>query len=183
MNTRKKKLVYALVCGLMALVVINLLAYRYASVLDRIGDTSGRTALHWAARDGRISTVRKLLASGADVNSRSKSGYTPLRDAVCHGHTKTVEFLIANGAVVNARDYNHENTPLHLAAATGHAQIVRILLAAGADADAKNRHGETPLERAENSIRNLPYLVRLVEEKGLKECIEVLLAHAASSSS
>lgn len=179
MDTRRKKLFCVLGVCVIVIGVFNLFCYRYSSVFDRIGDTSGRTDLHWAARDGRTSAVKKLLAKGADVNCRSKSGYTPLRDAALHGHKKTVEVLIANGADVNARDYPNKTTALHLAAFAGRVEIVKVLLEAGADANAKNRRGATPVDLARNTLENV-FIERFFNGKELKACIQVLSEHASS---
>jgi len=182
MDTRRKKLFCVLGVCVIVLGVFNLFCYRYSSVFDRIGDTSGRTDLHWAARDGRTSAVKKLLAKGADVNSRSKIGYTPLHDAAFHGHKKVVKILIANGADVHARNYPHKSTPLHLAAFAGRVEIVKVLLEAGADANAKNRRGTTPLDSARNTLENV-FIERFFNGKKLKACIQVLSKHTAKSLS
>jgi len=180
MSTRRKWLY--ILAAIMGLVMINWLGRRYGSLLSRLGDTSGRTDLHWAASDGRAWAVKKLLAKGADVNCRSKSGYTPLDDAAGYGHKKTVEVLIANGADLNARSKPHGSTPLHTAASAGWVEVVKVLLAAGANANAKNKHGFTPLDLAVNSHQNIP---SIIPRRGMnvEACIEALRNHGAGSAS
>lgn len=46
-------------------------------------DDSGKTALWWAARLGKVSQLRKLLASGAAVNIRDHGGWSPIT-AACY---------------------------------------------------------------------------------------------------
>lgn len=68
---------------------------------------TGFTALHWAAKQGRIETVDMMARSGADVNQRAHGGYTPLHLASLHGHTHIIQLLINNyNAKVNIRDYH-----------------------------------------------------------------------------
>ncbi|XP_059391760.1 ankyrin repeat domain-containing protein SOWAHB-like isoform X2 [Carassius carassius] len=63
------------------------------------------TALHWAAKQGRVEMVDMMARSGADVNQRA--GYTPLHLASLHGHDKIIQLLINNyNAKVNVRDYH-----------------------------------------------------------------------------
>lgn len=57
---------------------------------------------HVAARAGHASAVEKLLALGADVNSKSKQWDTPLHEAVIDRHIEIAETLIRAGANVNA---------------------------------------------------------------------------------
>ncbi|XP_067292763.1 ankyrin repeat domain-containing protein SOWAHB isoform X1 [Pseudorasbora parva] len=60
---------------------------------------SKKTALHWAAKQGRVEMADMMARSGADVNQRA--GYTPLHLASLHGHGEIIQLLINN---YNARD-------------------------------------------------------------------------------
>ncbi len=64
----------------------------------------GWTPLHWAARHGQVSTVKRLLQEGAAIDAREHMGRTPLHVAAMGNHRDTVELLIARGAEINARD-------------------------------------------------------------------------------
>jgi ankyrin repeat protein len=57
-----------------------------------------------AAREGRLEDLRKILAGGAAVNSRSDQGVTALMYAAGGCATPVVEFLLANGADPNLND-------------------------------------------------------------------------------
>jgi len=104
-------------------------------------DRAGRTALHYAATDGKIEDVRRLLTEGADVNAREVKGWTPLHGAANQGNLEIVDILIAAGADVNALDDRGEG-PLFIAAAVGGRGngpgVVRALLDAGADRNRKS---------------------------------------------
>jgi len=62
-----------------------------------IGNFSGRTALHLAARDGRVKHVELLLTAGAGVNVRDERGDTPLQYAHDAGH-QIVERMLRSAA-------------------------------------------------------------------------------------
>ncbi|XP_029909317.1 uncharacterized protein LOC115360505 isoform X2 [Myripristis murdjan] len=68
---------------------------------------TGFTALHWAAKQGRLEAVDMMLRSGVDVNVRSHGGYTALHLASIHGHKHIVQALINTyHAKTNVRDYH-----------------------------------------------------------------------------
>ena len=56
------------------------------------------TALHSAARRGRLEIVRLLLANRADINARTNQGRTALEIAADVGQRETVALLQDNGA-------------------------------------------------------------------------------------
>jgi ankyrin repeat protein len=98
----------------------------------------GFTALHFAAREGDIDSVRQLLASGVNVNVRSRpdagtpgtpaaprgpghqatisEGSTPLLVATVRGHVPLALFLLDHGADPNVLDAGF--APLHWASGT-----------------------------------------------------------------
>jgi ankyrin repeat protein len=96
--------------------------------------TKGFTALHVAAREGDIDSVRHLLASGVNINVRSipdkkaptgrgpayqatlSEGSTPLLVATVRGHVPLALFLLEQGADPNVPDAGF--TPLHWASGT-----------------------------------------------------------------
>ncbi|XP_058250537.1 KN motif and ankyrin repeat domain-containing protein 4-like isoform X2 [Hemibagrus wyckioides] len=68
----------------------------------------GQTALHLAVRHGRASTVRLLLAHGANVNAQDQAGTTALISACDRGHTDIVRILLEDpDCDVNLTDKLH----------------------------------------------------------------------------
>lgn len=68
---------------------------------DWVGNQGGMTALHYAARDGRVDAVRLLLDAGASVNERTLGDEsTPLLVAVINGHYDLALELLERGADV-----------------------------------------------------------------------------------
>ena len=97
----------------------------------------GMTALHWAARQGDLETVRMLLHAGGNVRATTRlGGYTPLLVACQMGHAPVIQALVQAGA--DARSATTAGaTALMLAAASGRVDAVKTLLAAGAEVDAR----------------------------------------------
>jgi uncharacterized protein len=52
-----------------------------------------------AARRGNVGRIQRLVAEGADVNTRGKYGYTPLFHASSGGHADAVRLLLDAGAI------------------------------------------------------------------------------------
>ena len=87
-----------------------------------------------AVRNGDLSTVRSLLARGADPNAReSLSGYTALHFAAVGGHLDVVRLLVESGARVDDRQNTVLVSALAGAVVAGRADVVAYLLARGAD--------------------------------------------------
>lgn len=63
-----------------------------------------KTPLHFAARFGRVDSMRLLLERGASVGPKDRWGYTPLHIAVDFGQLEAIEFLLQNGCEVNEKD-------------------------------------------------------------------------------
>ena len=62
------------------------------------------TALIRAAEAGDTPSVLRLLADGADINSRDAHGRTPVMAATHGNQVATVQALIAAGADINLQD-------------------------------------------------------------------------------
>lgn len=111
-------------------------------------DRYGRTPLHLAIENDRLTLVERLLEAGADVNATADFAGTPLHAAAWNdGDTATIRLLIEAGASVVARDDRGE-TPLHIASRVSDRTLVAALLGAGADVGARDGSGRTPLHAA-----------------------------------
>ncbi len=76
-------------------------------------DTTGVTALHWAAFGGHDHIIRQLLDAKADVNAaEAGSGMTPLHGAARWNRLTSAKLLLANGAKVGARDRFWPHAPV-----------------------------------------------------------------------
>jgi ankyrin repeat protein len=107
----------------------------------------GRTALHWAVRNGNIEIVDILIKGGADINKGDQAGKTALSHAAESGKVDLTRKLIDSGADVNKRDLVGGNSVLW-AAGLGNAETLAIVVEAGGNVDVKDINGLTPLQWA-----------------------------------
>ena len=115
-----------------------------------LADKAGRTALMYAALDGKLPFMRLLLEHHADVNAQDKSGYTALHFAAQDYRPEAVELLCRSGAYVDQPD-QFGNTPLWRALVNSRerGEVIRILLLYGAQVEKKNSNGKSPRHIAE----------------------------------
>ncbi|KAG2484151.1 hypothetical protein HYH03_017032 [Edaphochlamys debaryana] len=100
-----------------------------------------------AAEAGDVGALRRVLASGVDVDARDEDGTTALHFAAAHGHVEAVRVLLAAGASKDAARPDGA-TPLFFAAWYGHTDTVVELLSVRPDIDACREDGINPLMAA-----------------------------------
>ena len=105
---------------------------------------TGRSALHFAARENRSEVVAVLLDSKADINATDRTGKTPLTMAAENSAVDATKLLIERGADLNKRD-QIGGTPLTWACGLGGAPTVKLLIDSGADLSIVDVNGLTPL--------------------------------------
>lgn len=128
----------------------------FLGLLDRgvdpagVRNRRGRTALHLLAHlDGpgvdTAALVRRLLATGLDVDVKDVIGRTPLGAVLFDGASAAlVRALLDAGANATHID-DMGDTPLHLVRSLDAAAIVPLLVKAGGDLEATDEYGRTPL--------------------------------------
>jgi ankyrin repeat protein len=96
------------------------------------------TPLVWAACNGCVASVRKLVELGADPSQRTTfggathgEGVTALHLAAQSGRTEVVEALLELGADPTVRDALYDSPPAGWAAFDGHPELAARLAAAG----------------------------------------------------
>lgn len=117
-------------------------------MVDVTVDTVMETPLCAAASAGKLESVKRLLAAGAQVDKPAEDNYTPLMCAAVEGRAAVAEYLIAQGADIHVRENIFGHTPLHKAARLGRPVTVERLLAAGASREQGDFLGHI----AENTI-------------------------------
>lgn len=93
-----------------------------------------KTALHWSAEEGRLDSVRNLLAQGADLHIRDFFGETPLHYAAERGHLEVVMALLDAGADASLTDNSHR-TPLGCATQNNHSNVISFLESRNSDSE------------------------------------------------
>ena len=110
--------------------------------------------LHFAAGDGDLGEVQRLLSEGRNVNAFDDLGMTPLHYAAKKERIEVAQCLIEHGANVNA---HHEpsigNTPLGEVAGNCSLRIAKLLVDSGADPTIPGWMQLTALHRAERRKR------------------------------
>lgn len=101
----------------------------------------GETLLMLAAREGKPSVVKAILAGKPRVQARNPRGESALMLAAIMGHTETVKLLLDANAPVNQPGW----TPLIYAAARDRVDIARLLIGKGANVNAAADNGTTAL--------------------------------------
>lgn len=125
----------------------------------------GMTALHWAAFNDDLDTMKLLLSAGANVKAATREGsLTPLALACTNGNPATIEVLLKAGADANSANANG-TTALMTASAAGNPEAAKLLLKHGADVKAKeSAHGQTALMFA--AALNRAEVVKLLMASG-----------------
>ncbi|KAG7385676.1 hypothetical protein PHYBOEH_008957 [Phytophthora boehmeriae] len=118
----------------------------YGASLDAI-NSSGMTALHYAASTGNAAFVSLLVHRGANVNQTDSRGATALHWAVFEGFQYTAMLLVGYKANQKICD-SEKQTPLMIASALGDAFLAKQLVVEGAPLTAKDKHGRTAMDIA-----------------------------------
>ncbi|NXB94774.1 ASB11 protein, partial [Vidua chalybeata] len=125
------------------------------------GSWADRSPLHDAAFQGRLLSLKTLIAQGFNVNLVTTDRVSALHEACLGGHVACAKVLLENGAQVNAATIDGI-TPLFNACCSGSAACVNMLLEFGA----KGQLGS-----------HLPSPIHEAVKRGHRECMETLLAH------
>uniref|UniRef100_A0A674GLM7 Ankyrin repeat and SOCS box containing 11 n=1 Tax=Taeniopygia guttata TaxID=59729 RepID=A0A674GLM7_TAEGU len=125
------------------------------------GSWADRSPLHDAAFQGRLLSLKTLIAQGFNVNLVTTDRVSALHEACLGGHVACAKVLLENGAQVNAATIDGV-TPLFNACCSGSAACVTMLLEFGAKAQLGS---------------HLPSPIHEAIKRGHRECMETLLAH------
>ncbi|KAI6693227.1 hypothetical protein NL676_020937 [Syzygium grande] len=90
----------------------------------------GDTALHVAARAGRIRSAELLLGCGKIVDMANDAGNTALHEAVKKGHSELTRLLLSRGSRAVYPKNKQSKCPLYLAVETGNLEILKLLMEA-----------------------------------------------------
>lgn len=120
-------------------------------------DDAGNEVLIWTG--DAPTTIRLLVAAGADVNLERKDGGFPLEMAT--RYPEIVKLLLEAGADPHKSQPRTNQTALWMAALWGNIDSVKRLLEAGADPCVVNHEGRSPLDLvAKNKNADLANVLR-----------------------
>jgi len=126
-----------------------LLVY-FVFIMINQGQTQGtpnndKVNLLWkAAKENDVTSIKKLIQEGVNVEANDKKQRTALMIATHKQNNEAAKALIDAGANVNALDDKHDS-PFLYAGASGYTQIVSYCLQHGADFAVFNRYNGTAL--------------------------------------
>src|SRR4051794_25201680 len=106
-------------CMRLALAALGLVA-----LAARASNDEPRGDLVAAAARGDAETVRRLLADGADVDTRDEQGRTAVTAAALGDHVDTARVLVDAGADVDLQD-DDRNNALLVCGETGNVAMLR----------------------------------------------------------
>lgn len=137
-------------------------------------DSNGMSQLMWAAYEGDLNKMRRLIGQKHDVNQINRYGATALfyaagatrTQATPKGSTEAVKLLLQNGAKANVKSDNKGNGFTALMAACDNQNLASTstLLDHGADVNARTTDGNSALNIAATRLE--PKLVKLLLEHG-----------------
>ena len=120
--------------------------------------------LIWAAQEGHLEVVERILDRGAKVDVTGKDGWTAFMWAAHKGHAEILRVLLDRGAALDSVE-DEGWTALMFAAHHGWSGVVRLLLDRGASTGPPKQDGWTALMLAALS--------------GHTDVVELLLEHGA----
>ena len=128
--------------------------------------------LHYAARNGNLAEVKRLVAEGQDLGLFDRDlSFTPLHYAASERHLEIARYLLEHGADANAREEEKiGDTPLGAVAATCSYEMAELLIGFGANPTIPGWMGLSALHRAEQrksdtGIRVYALLLQAAREK------------------
>ncbi|WP_353279072.1 ankyrin repeat domain-containing protein [Wolbachia endosymbiont (group B) of Longitarsus flavicornis] len=90
----------------------------------------GKKAMHFAAENNDMETLRFLVGKGENVNDCGDDYWRPLHYAAKAGSLEAAKFLVENGAGFYSKKYETTDgqAPIHIAAYYGHKNIVKFFV-------------------------------------------------------
>jgi ankyrin repeat protein len=128
-----------------------------------INNTSGFSAIHFAAQEGSLNALETLISLNANIEQETANESTPLIIASWRGRLEIIKRLLEANVEVN-HQRSHNITALHDAASAGHASVCKILLSHGSEVDTRDADNETPLMVA--ASKNQPAVLKTLLEAG-----------------
>ncbi|KAL1520136.1 hypothetical protein AB1Y20_023608 [Prymnesium parvum] len=108
----------------------------------------GRTALHWAARNGHQPMCAWLVSRGADANAGTRDGTVPLHWAIWQAHLHVAAWLVDEAAADLHATNSYGCNAIQWAAQAEEVTACEWLHRRGLDLKLLNRNGHSALHKA-----------------------------------
>ncbi|KAL1456779.1 hypothetical protein WDU94_001480 [Cyamophila willieti] len=153
-----------------------------------IQDAQDSTALHIAARRGKLNIAKSLLKHGAVVNSPLtcglEEGYTPLCLAVKNKRLNMVQLLLQNKAIIEYWGYRIKGSALHIAVHKDYwldSIFTELINHKAIGIDCKDIDNNTPLHTAvmNNNIIAVKHILKHAPDQNVKNKDEMTALHIA----
>ena len=107
--------------------ILQLLSDKGALLHQPTSSDTRMLPIHWAASEGRTSSINFLLGKRhQDINAQDSNGCTPVIIAAQHNQINCVIYLVKSGADMSLKD-NNQDTAMHWAAYKGYVEMVGLL--------------------------------------------------------
>ncbi|XP_048717430.1 ankyrin repeat and SOCS box protein 11 isoform X2 [Caretta caretta] len=148
------------------------------------GSWADRSPLHEAAFQGRLLSLKTLIAQGFNVNIVTIDRVSALHEACLGGHVACAKVLLENGAQVNAVSTDGI-TPLFNACCSGSVACVNTLLESGATPQLENHLASPVHETVKRGAsvdlgKRLDTPLHAAVRKSSTEAVNLLMDYGAS---
>ena len=141
----------------------------YYTIKQKERDSKGRTPLHIAAEEGKVSECKLIIENVEDKHPKDHSGRTPLYLAARKGHLSVCQLIVNNVKDKNSKINNGGCMPLHVAAYYGHFEVFKLIFEKVEDTNPLDSLKDTLLHRAagKGQLEICKYILSKVEDKNL----------------
>lgn len=102
--------------------------YTHGANMSLVSNSESKMCpIHWAASEGKLTSVAFLLDRQVDINIQDANGCTPVIIATQHNHQDCVVYFIHKGADMSLSD-NNGDSAIHWAAYKGFVEMTGLLV-------------------------------------------------------
>jgi ankyrin repeat protein len=135
-------------------------------------DSSGSTALHWAAWGGHAEAGNMMRdeKNNVEKNGTAETGTHSQLSLTSRCHGSVIQLLLEKGAAIDAQN-GQGCTPLHWVSGAGSAKMIQCLLDHNADVTVEDKSGRTAIDRAKKTRDDLvieqllPFRLRILQAR------------------
>jgi len=113
-------------CTKIVMYILKHVCSDYRAFIDLREEYFSKTALHFAATNGYVETVKNLLMHEANPSPKALDLWTPMHYAAENGHPDVIKCLLDYGADPDLRNETSQ-TPAHLTAIYVHPSSLQVL--------------------------------------------------------